>query len=112
MDRYELLNNLESSIKRRVVSELGLTATAGIGVAIFLASKKVLDRKFSPAARDCSDAESIKEKTRCMNAYKVRALKAQKQHILSGKMNCKDTDCYSYLDNRLAQIDSEIGKLS
>lgn len=89
----------------------GAAAGTVAAIAIYKASKLIYKRKFSPAAKACKESESIKEKTECMKRYKIRSLTAQKQYILTGKMECSDRDCYSYLDNRIAEIESEINKL-
>lgn len=120
MYRNHVLEQIETSIKRRIVeqwpqekvSELATSTTLAIGAGIAAAAHLLYKRKISPAAQACEDAEDMNEKTRCMNAYKVRALKAEKRHILSGKTKCSDTDCYSYLDNRISQIEAQINKLS
>lgn len=89
----------------------GAAAGTVAAIAIYKASKLIYRRKFSPAARACKDSESMKEKTQCMKRYKISSLNAQKQYILTGKMDCSDRECYEYLDNKIAQIESEINKL-
>ena len=90
MYRDHIVEQIETSIKKRIVeqwspekvSELATSTTLAIGAGIAAAAHLLYKRKVSPAAKACAEEEDMNEKTRCMNAYKVRALKAEKRHIL------------------------------
>ena len=107
MDRNDIIYQIEQRIDKHI-EEIGLVAKGAIMVGIYAASKKILDRYFSQAAQYCKGEE---DKSGCMRMYKIRGLKAQRKHILSGKVQCKDRDCYEYLDNKIAQIEAQIAKL-
>jgi hypothetical protein len=120
MDRDELVNQIERAVKMRIVEqwspenvyEIGpITQAAISGSILYAASKLIYKRKLSAAAQACRDSESMQEKTECMRRYKIRALQSQKQYILSGKAKCSDTDCFSYLDNQIANIEAQVNKL-
>jgi len=107
--RLDTLNQLEEAYNHRL-NELALStyAAAGAAVIIWKESRRIYD-KYLKAAVKCAGAE---DKSECMRSYKLQALKAQKKHILSGRVKCDDTDCFSFLDNKIAQLDSGIHKLT
>jgi hypothetical protein len=87
----------------------GVGVSAAVVTAIILASRKLYQRHMTSAARACKGSE---DKTNCIKREKIQALNAQKKYILTGRVKCQDGDCYTHLDNKIAQIESQIASLS
>lgn len=105
----DILLKLEEAYNHRL-NELALStyAAAGAAIIIWKESRKIYDKYFKVAVK-CAGAE---EKSECVRQYKIRALKAQKKYMLSGRVKCDDADCFSYLDNKIAQIEGKLNSLT
>ncbi len=93
---------------------VGLTAAAVAALIVF-AAYKTYQRFFSKAAKACKGYKS-KEKTLCMNKFKIAAMKKQLTELKTGFVACKKAKnpdkCKGSIAKRYGKLNKQIVELS